>query len=237
MYDPAWLNGLRSELDRQRLPPDYVARLVDELSDHINDSLEGQMSTDALESSIVTERMGSPQEVAQQAADAYRGRRFTSRHTLLVFVVLPIVALALAWSASLFGLVGAGAAWKSMNPGLSSDDLSPLGVAGMKLLCTGSLVVPAALVAALVAWLAARSAVERKWPIIGCAILGLLVGPAQFSVYMSPLPNKSTLMLGLGFSTAALSLFVQVSIFAVPMLIGLWIFSRRSGQDPAALAS
>jgi hypothetical protein len=154
-----------------------------------------------------------------------------------VFVVLPIVALPLAWSASLFGLVGAGAAWKSVNPGLSSDDLSPLGVAGMKLLCTGSLVVPAALVAALVALLAARSGVERKWPIIGCSILGLLVGSAQFSVYMSPLPNKSTLMLGLGFSTAALSLFVQLSKFAVPMLIGLWIFSRRSGQEPAALAS
>jgi hypothetical protein len=124
-----------------------------------------------------------------------------------------------------------------MNPGLSSVDLSPLGVAAMKLLCTGSLVVPAALVAALVAWLAARSGVERKWPIIGCSILGLLVGSAQFSVYMSPLPNKSTLMLGLGFSTAALSLFVQLSKFAVPMLIGLWIFSRRSGQEPAALAT
>jgi hypothetical protein len=238
LYDPVWLEELKSELVRRRLPPDYVARLVEELSDHIDDFLEDQMSTDALESNLVVERFGSPHEVASRAANEYRGRRFTGRHPLFAFVVLPVVALPLAWSASVFGLIGAGAAWKSLNPGLSSDALSPWGVAGMKLLCTALLVLPAALLAALFAWLAARSAVARKWPIIGCTILGLLVGPAQFSMYVSPLPNKSTIMLGMGVSTSPSAIFRELSKFGVPMLVGMWVFSRRAFRERSqALAS
>jgi hypothetical protein len=235
--DPKWLEELQKQLARRRLPATYVARLMDELSDHVTDLLEDQMSTDALESRSVFERLGAPQDVARQAAAEFRRRSFCGRHPILMFVVLPVVTLVAVFYVELMGLAALGMALKSTGADLSSDRLSPTAVGGVRLFCTSSLLVPAALTAALFAWLAAKAGVPRKWPTITCAILGVLAAASQLDVYMSPLPGQSKLTLGMGFSTAVTAMFVQLSKFAVPLLIGMWIFSRRMRVNSRAMVA
>ena len=78
-----WLNQLQAALARQKLPPFYVERLVAELSDHITDSLEDRMSTDAKDLHGVFQRLGSPSQVASSAAQEYRRAKFSRRHPVL----------------------------------------------------------------------------------------------------------------------------------------------------------
>ena len=84
-----WLNQLQAALARQKLPPFYVERLVAELSDHITDSLEDRMSTDAKDLRHFTSPLGSPTAVAAAAIGEFRKRRFSTRHPVLTFVVMP----------------------------------------------------------------------------------------------------------------------------------------------------
>ena len=59
------------------------------------------MSTDAKDLRGLTGRLGSPRDVAATAAVAYRHGRFSGRHPVLMFVVLPPFALLLSWAAVL----------------------------------------------------------------------------------------------------------------------------------------
>ncbi|HVU87925.1 MAG TPA: hypothetical protein VHD36_11435 [Pirellulales bacterium] len=235
MSERAWLDELRAQLARTKLPAAYAARLFEELSDHVTDFMEDQMSTDALPSRGLMDRLGAPLDVVECAQREFRRRSFSGRHPILIFVVLPLVVLQLGYAASLFSVVGTGGILKKLDPAMSSELLSPGGTALIELLCGGLMLASATLTAALFAWLAARAGVNRRWPIITGAIMGLLAGLTQMSVYISPNPGQSRLSLGLGFGTS-MALF-QVARFAVPLAIGLWIFARRMHREPAVLAS
>jgi hypothetical protein len=226
MHDPIWLDELRAQLERKRLPPAYAARLLDELSDHVTDLLEDQMSTDALESHSVFDRLGAPEDVARQAAAEYRRRNFCGRHPILMFVVLPVMAIPVAYFLGMMTAIGVGWLWKSSHPGLTSDQMSPLGIAGLRLLCTVAQVAPVAAVAAFFGWLAARSGVNRKWPIVMCVTLGLIVAVSHFDMYLSPLPSKSAISIGFGYYGWR-RWFVQLARFGAPVLVGMSIFARR----------
>ena len=47
MDDPRWLESLREEFARRKLPPHEVARMMLELTDHFHDFMEDHMSKDA----------------------------------------------------------------------------------------------------------------------------------------------------------------------------------------------
>lgn len=225
MSAPNWLEEMRAELAQRKLPAAYVARLMDELSDHFTDFLEDQMSTDALPSGSVFGSLGAPHEVARSAAQEFRRRTFSGRHPLLMFVAVPIVVLCVGFVASIFSVVGAGWVWKWFDPAMSSERLSPTAVGVVRMLCIAVLLVPAALTAALFSRLAGRAGMPRKWPIITGVLLGLLVGLAQLDVTLSTQTGKSQLMFGFGFGSS--TAFFQLAKFAVPLAVGLWIFSRR----------
>ena len=92
MANPLWLDDVRERLADKRLPPKYVRRLLDELSEHLEDLKEENMSTEANAYS----RLGEPEQVAQAAIITYRRHSFLGRHpvaTFLVFAVSPIVPL------------------------------------------------------------------------------------------------------------------------------------------------
>ncbi len=228
-----WLEELRAELALRKLPAAYVARLVDELSDHVTDFLEDQMSTDALPSGSVFDRLGAPQDVAGTAVSEFRRRTFSGRHPLLMFVAVPIVVLCVGFVASMFGVIGAGWLWKWFDPAMSSERLGPAAVGVVRMLCIAVLVVPAALTAALFSWLAGRATMPRKWPIITGALLGLLVGLAQLDVSLSTQPGKSQLMFGFGFGSS--TAFFHLAKFVVPLAVGLWVFSRRPATEATSL--
>jgi hypothetical protein len=100
MATQPWLDEVLSRLANQGLPPDYVRRFAEELSDHLEDlksdnnlksgiGKEDAMSTEA----DVVSRLGKPEQVATAAVAAYRQRSFPGRHptaAFLVFAVSPV---------------------------------------------------------------------------------------------------------------------------------------------------
>ncbi|HEY2894336.1 MAG TPA: hypothetical protein VGJ16_08990, partial [Pirellulales bacterium] len=79
-----WLSRFRLELTRHRLPPPYVERLAQELSDHIHDFMEDRMSTDAKDLPRLGRHLGAPSRVATEAAAEYRRGKFAARHPILM---------------------------------------------------------------------------------------------------------------------------------------------------------
>ena len=70
MESQPWLNRVRERLVRQLLPPSYVQRFVEELSDHLEDVKEDGMDQNS------SSRLGDPEQVADTAVAAYRRRSF-----------------------------------------------------------------------------------------------------------------------------------------------------------------
>ena len=99
MLDQHWLNDVRMECGRQRLPPIYVDRLVGELSDHLTELMEDSMSMEASEHPSAL--LGSASEIVAAATSEYRRRRFSGRHPWFAFIVAPILTLPILWAASL----------------------------------------------------------------------------------------------------------------------------------------
>ena len=74
-----WLEQVRDKLAERELPPFYVERLVEELSDHLHDFMEDPMSTDAKDLRGLARHLGVPAELAATAASEYRKQRFSRR--------------------------------------------------------------------------------------------------------------------------------------------------------------
>ena len=70
MANQHWLDEVRTQLAHQALPPTYIKRFMEELSDHFQDLTEDTMSTEA----NVSFRLGEPNQVAKAAVAAYRRR-------------------------------------------------------------------------------------------------------------------------------------------------------------------
>ena len=90
MDNQPWLDRVREQLARQALPPSYIKRFMEELTDHFNDLMEENMEGD------VVSQLGQPEQVAGAAAVAYRQHRFLGRHCwarVLVFGVCNILLI------------------------------------------------------------------------------------------------------------------------------------------------
>ncbi len=88
MESQPWLNRVRERLVRQLLPPSYVQRFMDELTDHVADLKEEGMDQNP------ASRLGEPEQVAEAAVAAYRQRSFLGRHPVaafLVFAISPVI--------------------------------------------------------------------------------------------------------------------------------------------------
>ncbi len=104
MEHQPWLDELRKEFVRRKLPPHYAKRLLAELTDHFNDFKEDRMSTDTADLTGVVHQLGSPRDIGAAATAQYRRQRFSGRHPFWVFAVLPIVSLPLLFVSLLFGI-------------------------------------------------------------------------------------------------------------------------------------
>jgi hypothetical protein len=97
MVKPPWHDRLRDELRQRRLPPNYSARLFEELADHFTDVQKENLSMDAQTSA--EEKLGSPELLASAAQRAFAGRTFAGRHPILTFLIGPIPTVAVTWYA------------------------------------------------------------------------------------------------------------------------------------------
>jgi hypothetical protein len=194
-----WLEQLRAELARRKLPPQYVERFVGELSDHLTDFLEDRMSTDAKDLHGVFVRLGAPGTVADSAVKEYRKSRFSRRHPVLVFVVMPVVTLFLLWIGALltFGLSAGAVSWLIGGRG---ERFPQWLVTVMPVIASAIVLAPIALAAAWFCRVAGRAGSGWKWPLAACLVLALIGGAAFFDM---KLPGTQGLLHGTKFQDTA----------------------------------
>lgn len=221
-----WLRELRAELGRRKLPPLYVERLVWELSDHLHDFLEDRMSTDAKDLHGVFDRLGAPAEVADGAASEYRRARFSRRHPVLVFVVLPILALPLLWAASVLAVV-ATVKLLGLESGhvVTSDPAWQWANAVVPYFVVGLMVVPIAVAAWFFCRLGARASVSWKWSLVACLLLAVIGGLAMAQLALPTDTSRGSLSFGFGLSMHPSA--SQLLQFLLPLSIGGWAVWRQ----------
>lgn len=99
MSDQQWLERVRAGAVRRGLPPEYAARLVEELRAHAEDA-----AADPRGNAPAAARLGDPDAVVAAAVAAYRADSVGGRHPVLAFLVAPAVAFLFA--AALYTVVG-----------------------------------------------------------------------------------------------------------------------------------
>jgi hypothetical protein len=232
-----WLEELRAELDRRKLPPFYVERLAGELSDHLTDFLEDRMSTDAKDLRGVMGRLGAPSHVASAAAAEYRRGRFSARHPVVTFLVMPLVSLPVLWTACIAAIVATLKllGLESGSPA-STGPLAEWAGAVMPYLVVGLLLVPAALSAAFFCRLANKAALSWKWSMATCLLLAVFGGLVALRIV---LPRGSMQgQIAFGFSLNAHPSASQILQFLLPLVIGgLATWRRRGTNRPPMFAS
>jgi hypothetical protein len=221
-----WLSQLRNELEQRKLPGEYTARLVAELSDHLVDLLEDPMSTDAKDLHGVFQRLGEPGRVAARAAQEYRRARFSRRHPVVTFVVLPILALPFFWVGCVMAMLAVvkllGLETGKVDTGSAvwqwADACVPYVVLGL-------LVVPVALAAAFFSRLAIAAGVSWKWTFAACAVVAVLGGMAMTEFVLPTEHTKGELHLGLALGLRPSA--SQMLQFLLPLAIGGWAIWRQ----------
>jgi hypothetical protein len=96
-----WPDQLRHKLQMQNLPPAYIDRLVEELSDHL---LDTQSETTSMDAHNAQSRLGSTDQIAAAATHEFRRRTFAGRHPWLTFVALPVAFVPLVFIASILAV-------------------------------------------------------------------------------------------------------------------------------------
>ena len=225
-----WLNELRVELARRKLPPLYVERFVLELSDHFSDCMEDRMSTDAKDLHGVFQRLGSPGQVASSAAQEYRRAKFSRRHPVLMFVLMPVLALPVLWFAKIMlvlllvkalGIEEGGAVGIQSAIWRGADAALPYVIVAMT-------AVPVAIAAAFFCRLALRADVNWKWALASCSLLAIIGGAAVAQLALPTETSKGSLSFGFGISTHPSP--AQMLQFLLPLAIGGWAIWRQVGR-------
>ena len=250
-----WLEQLHVALARQKLPPFYVERFVDELSDHLNDFLEDRMSTDAKDLRGVFHRLGTPAAVAATAAGEFRKQRFSTRHPVLTFVVFPVVALALLWTGAILSLVFAAQAVSWLNGSAPGERYPEWMLASMPVVACVVVMLPLVLCAAWFCRIARRAAVGWKWPLGACLVLAIIGGAAFFDMKIAPIdrglihgtqfrdvnppppsPNNGQLMFGFGVNKYPRPW--QIAQFSLPLAVcGLFAWRQYNQRRQHVLAN
>jgi hypothetical protein len=200
------------------------------MADHFTDCMEDRMSTDAKDLHGVFQRLGTPRDVAKSAAHEFRQARFTRRHPVLMFVVLPVVSLPILWIGSIMAVVMLlqflgiesgnvdthSATWRV------ADACLPYAVLALLLL-------PAAASATFFTRLAMRAEVDWKWLGLACLLVAVLGGLAALDV-MLPTANDQG-HLTFGFSLSKHPSASQLLQFLLPLVIGGLAFWRQFGRQ------
>ena len=247
MANRQWLEEVRARLAEHAIPSTYVRRFTEELSDHLEDLKEENMSTET----AVRSRLGEPEQVADVAATAYRRRSFLGRHpaaALLVFGVSPIAALGALFAAIVCGLLVLA---EKLDSNVIDGMLRWAGPALPYVMSALTVVVPSILVSMFYCRLATRLCIGRKWLFTSCAVVAAMAVLPIWSATLSDVPGQSALRLGmfalphsLGesvgvFTTILCSLYSvrQLLQLIVPLAICCWFVCRKGDQGRPQLAA
>ena len=230
MANLPWLNEVLGRLAKHALPPTYVQRFAEELSDHLEDFTEENMGTEA----DAYSRLGQPEQVAEAAVAAYRRRSFLGRHptaAFLVFAVSPLVSLivitlviffAFAMSCVILG-------YPDFIDQLWLIDKLGLVAWGVTTLLT--IVIPSILVSILYCELANCLGISRKWMFVSCTVLATMAGTIWWCATPGDSNRVNSLLIYFGFHSP-----LQLAQFMFPLVVGWWFARRKRDQSYPLIA-
>jgi hypothetical protein len=221
------LDRLRGDLTRRGLPRDYVERVVAELDDH-RDDLRAEATDEGTAPRVVEQtsgdRLGDPRGLAEFVTAQYRARTFAGRHPIVMFLVAPVPVALLAWSlgCTAGALVTGGilAAFTDQAPS------SVYAWLNRSLSIVLTFLVPG-LVTILFSRLAYRAGHGWRWQCASCLILTLMTGTFQMSLNFSPIPQASTLTVGLRMPPHLLAMLLPLAV------AGLFAWRYRANRQLA----
>ncbi len=240
MESQPWLNRVRQRLAKHVLPPSYVQRFIEELSDHLDDLKAEGMDQNS------SSRLGEPEQVADTAVAAYRRRSFLGRHptaAFLVFAISPVMSFICLFLLACAALVLLEVVGERM--GILSYVVTPVLPVSRYVFSVLTIIISATLVSILYCWIAKRWSVGKAWILASCVVLA---GAADLSPWVvHPRLDSSghyvvpvTLMIpgrcgSYGWDLAIT--IVQLVQFLVPLAIGWWFLRRKHDQGQLQLAS
>lgn len=241
-----WAERVDDELARRGVPARFRHRLLAELRDHAEDLKDGEnlMMTDE----VLNDRLGEPAALAAGAAEEYRRARWTSRHPLLAFGLLPLPATLLVFAATvlLLGLALSAIGWVAAGGG---DDLPrPIQVALIYAMAWGVRLLPFAVLAVLFTRLYLRSRVSGWWYITAAAQVLIVAGLTVSQWQYSEEPGQSQCMIGFawaptpqgdGWALPLLNLvgWSQVMQVIVPIAVGTLMYRAARRRQIAIVTS
>lgn len=248
MSGPQWLDQIERELVRRRLPRHEVARLLAELSDHLDDVLcwehragvgpaageRGDLSPSVLMeepmsmSAHVAESLGSPAEIAESAVREFQRRNLLNRSRLAAFatfVLAPVPLVIATWAIVLCLLMLIG----SLIPDevLAAEKphtVTAIEVIGVNAFVLALVITPPIVVAAFYGRLARRTAHGWRWGVAACLLVGIASGLANYNCTFSEEPRKSQIMCGVNVGMKIG--FPEIAQFAIPLVCGLIVLRR-----------
>lgn len=229
-----WLETLRRELARQNLPPFYVERLVEELSDHFTDFMEDRMSTDAKDLRSVASHLGTVRDIAAAAHSEFRKTTFWGRHPIVSFVLLPILALPAVWAVSFIVVLLTAKLLGFESGGSPSQAMTEWAEWAMPGVLFAALFAPVVAVAALVCRLGQRAGVNWKWTVCACSIVAVIGGMAIANIVLPSGAAQGKMTFGFGLSQSPS--LAQILQFVAPLSIGIWAGWRQSDRSRSVLA-
>jgi hypothetical protein len=220
-----WREELLQSLARQRVPPKWRDRLIEELEDHLSDLKENQMSMDA--NLTAQERLGTPDELASAAAGEYRKLGFFARRPVLTYVLGPLLLVPILFAVFLLvtipvlGLVAQGI-FALIDSGYDGNGPHAAGELIAWAITMSFRFVPFALFAWLFCWLARRQARDWRAVMSACATISVYAALLFATIEAPTATQKGTLIIGLALPPRELLVVVQA---IVPLAIGaifLW---------------
>jgi hypothetical protein len=198
--------------------------------------MEDHMSTDAKDLHGVFQGLGSPSELAHSAAVEFRKAKFSRRHPVLMFVLMPVIGLLTLWTLALLVFVVV------LKVVVDPENFPSWFLACGPYLAAILVLLPIAISAAWFCRVARRAAVDWKWAACACVLLALVGGAAYFDLTMkgndgvlhgtkfiapeTAPPGRGQVMLGFGVNTRPRPW--QVLQFSIPLAVCAWFLWRQA---------
>jgi hypothetical protein len=214
-----WQQQLREALRRERVSQSYAQRFIEELTDHYQDLQEAEtMDGKPVNEEAWNERLGTPSELASQAAEVPH-TTWAGRHPWLGFVILApalTAALVVLSVVVLALMIVPFAAGKTLQ---TDPWLSPV----MLVLGPLHVIIPALIASILICRSVDRSGRTAWWGIAGCGLIAILCAMTIVR-WAAPAvtPGTGSLSVGFGFP---FGVFWLQSL--VPISIGLIYAAMR----------
>jgi hypothetical protein len=240
---------LRRELRRQRLPAAYIARLLSELDDHYTDLLEERSSSMGsarkleFQSDDLEQRLGYPTQLAVFAAERYHARSFWGRHPVVTYVLGPLPLLIAMWVVYLASIqipvycVGTFGErmgwWTQAGSEVAAQNHLLVQAILLTIFTWGVLVLPPLGAALALCRVYRRNRLDWRWPVLGCAVLALLVAAFQVSWRLDTGPSvaeRGLFLAGIIPPISARAVLLFSAKFAAAMAIGLLLVKRAHRQ-------